>query len=155
MIKLVSKSENETKRLAEKIGSRLFAGAVLLLTGDLGAGKTVFVRGLARGMGVSGLVKSPSYNIMNIYEGPLPLIHFDLYRLCDTEEFYAIGADEYVGAYNVCAVEWHQHAKEAFEKEFIEVKISDAGDDIREIEILASGAKHENWLENAKNDINS
>jgi len=154
MIKVISESENETMLLAKKIGKRIFSGAVMLLTGDLGAGKTVFVRGLAQGLDSKGLVKSPSYTIMNIYEGTLPLIHFDLYRLNNEDEFYAIGADEYIGANNVCAVEWHMNAKGAFGNDFLEVKICDIGENIREITLRPEGKKYIEWLESIENDIN-
>ncbi len=147
MINYISKSENDTIALAEKLGKCIFANAVILLTGDLGAGKTVFVKGLARGMGYDDLVKSPTYNIMNIYNSTLPLIHFDLYRINNTDEFYEIGADEYIGADNVCAVEWHEHAKDALGDEYIEVEILDEGENERKIIISAHGKKHTKWLD--------
>ena len=119
MISRISKSEEETIALAKKLGNSIFLGAIVLLTGNLGAGKTVFVKGLAQGMGYCGLVKSPKYNIMNIYEGTINLVHFDLYRIKTVQEFYEIGAYEYIGAENVCAIEWHEHAKDALGAEFI------------------------------------
>ena len=155
MIKVISKNENYTIKLAEKIGKLIFPGAILLLTGDLGAGKTVFVRGLAKGINSKSLVKSPSYTIMNIYDGKLPLIHFDLYRLESAEEFYEIGADEYLGGENACAIEWHQNAKEALGNDYLEVIINDLGENVREIILKPKGLKHESWINGIKNDINS
>ena len=125
-----------------------------MLFGDLGAGKTVFVRGLARGLSSKGLVNSPSYTIMNIYEGRLPLIHFDLYRIADEDEFYAIGADEYLGGDNVCAIEWPEHAANALGGYHLEVIIKDLGGDMREIALRPKGKKHRDWLNGIKNDIN-
>ena len=156
MIKIITKTENETLRLAEKIGSRLFPGAVILLNGGLGAGKTVFVKGLARGLGIQSLVKSPTYTIIDMYESArLPLVHFDLYRLSEPDEFYAIGADEYIGGYNVCAVEWPANIGDVFGAEYIDIAIRDVGGDVREILFSPSGKKHESWFESIKNDIDS
>ncbi len=154
MIKVISQNENETLKLAEKIGRLIFPSAVILLTGDLGAGKTVFVRGLAEGLGSKDLVKSPSYTIMNIYRGKIPLMHFDLYRLDGADEFYEIGGDEYLSADNVCAVEWHQNASDAFIGNNLEVIINDSGENLREISLIPSGQKYEDWLDSIKNDIN-
>ena len=153
MHKIISKSENDTLRLAEKIGKRIFPGAIILLAGDLGVGKTVFVKGLARGLSSKGLVNSPSYTIMNIYEGRLPLIHFDLYRITDGDEFRAIGADEYLSGDNVCAVEWPEHAVDALGKNHLEVIIADLGGEMREITLKPKGKRHKKWLAGIKNDI--
>lgn len=155
MIKYLSKDTKDTLTLASKLGESVFEGAVILLTGDLGAGKTVFVKGLAQGLEYKGLVKSPTYTIMNIYQGDLPLIHFDLYRLQSDEEFYEIGADEYLRADNVCAIEWYVNAENAMGDEYLEVTIKDIGDNDREITLRASGDKYEKWLETIKDDINS
>jgi tRNA threonylcarbamoyladenosine biosynthesis protein TsaE len=156
MIKVITKTENETLRLAEKIGSRLFPGAVILLNGGLGAGKTIFVKGLARGLNIQSLVKSPTYTIIDVYEGgALPLVHFDLYRLSEPDEFYAIGADEYIGAYNVCAIEWPSNIGDVFGTDYIDITIRDIGDDVREIAFSPVGKKHKAWFESIKNDIDS
>ncbi len=156
MMKMTTKTENETLRLAERIGSRLFPGAVILLNGGLGAGKTVFVKGLARGLDIQSLVKSPTYTIIDVYQDArLPLVHFDLYRLSDSDEFYAIGADEYIGADNVCAIEWPSNIGDVFGTDYIDVTIRDIGDDVREITFSPIGAKHITWFESIKNDIDS
>ncbi len=154
MMKFFTKSENETLKLAENIGRLIFPGAILLLSGNLGAGKTVFVKGLAKGMNCKDLVKSPSYTIMNIYDGILPLIHFDLYRFDCADDFYEIGGEEYLGGENVCAIEWHQKAKEALGANYLEIIINDLGEDLREMFFKPSGQKHESWLNGVKDDIN-
>ena len=142
-------------RLAEKIGEKLFPGAVILLTGDLGAGKNGFcARYSARALKTHGLVNSPSYTIMNIYDGALPLVHFDLYRITDTDEFYAIGADEYLGGDNVCAIEWPEHAENALGEEYLEAVIKDMGGDTREITLRPKGKSTRKWLISIKDDIN-
>ena len=155
MVEFISKCENDTYVFAKRLGSTVFEGCIFLLTGSLGAGKTVFVKGLAKGLGYSGLVKSPTYTIMNTYKGRLPIVHFDLYRLENVDDFYDIGGDAYLGADNVCAVEWHTHAHDAMGDDFIEVNIEDLGDSIRSITLKASGAKHTAWLEGIQDDFNN
>ena len=154
MIKYLSKNEEDTLKIALQLGKNAFSGAVVLLTGDLGAGKTVFVKGLAHGLGYNGLVKSPTYNIMNIYDGALPLIHFDLYRIANVDEFYEIGGEEYLNNSNICAIEWHEHAKGALGAEFLEVILIDEGENERTIKLVAMGMKHKKWLDTI-NDINN
>ncbi|MCK5129901.1 MAG: tRNA (adenosine(37)-N6)-threonylcarbamoyltransferase complex ATPase subunit type 1 TsaE [Clostridiales bacterium] len=154
MIEFTSKSEIQTLNLAQQLGKHAFPGAVVLLTGNLGAGKTVFAKGLAQGLGFDGLVKSPTYNIMNIYQGTLPLIHFDLYRLNGVDDFHGIGGEEYIGSQNVCAIEWHEHAQGAFGDEYLEVEIGDIEENERTINLIAKGIKHEEWLDSI-HDINN
>ena len=97
---------------------------MIAYTGDLGAGKTAFTRGLARGLGVTDRVTSPTFTIVNEYEGGrLPLFHFDLYRMDSPEELFDIGWEEYLARGGVCAVEWSEHAQDAFEEEPIWVDI--------------------------------
>ena len=107
---LESHSEQETEALAQELAGQLKAGEVLALEGDLGAGKTAFTRGLARGLGYAGRVQSPTFTIVNEYEGGrLPLFHFDLYRLGSPEELFDIGWEDYLERGGVCAVEWSQN----------------------------------------------
>ena len=104
-----SHSESETEALGEALGRELRAGDVLALDGDLGAGKTAFTRGLARGLGYPGRVTSPTFTIVNEYEGGrLPLFHFDLYRLTSPEELFDIGWEDYLERGGICCVEWSQ-----------------------------------------------
>jgi len=107
-------SEKETEALGEDLGKRVAPGTVIAFTGDLGAGKTAFTRGLARGLGVEERVTSPTFTIVNEYEGGrLPLFHFDLYRLTCSEELYDIGWEDYLDRKGVCAVEWSENAADA------------------------------------------
>lgn len=100
-------SPEETEEFAARFAPRLRPGDVLAMSGDLGAGKTAFVRGLARGLGYDGPVQSPTFTLVNEYlGGRLPLFHFDLYRLSDPEELYDLGFEEYPDRGGVCAVEW-------------------------------------------------
>lgn len=111
ILQIVSHSEQETAALAEKLVTALRAGDVMVLQGELGAGKTEFVRGLAAALELdTEAVNSPSYTIVNEYPGPRPLYHFDLYRLGDPSELYEIGWDDYLGRDGLIAVEWGERA---------------------------------------------
>ena len=109
-------SEAGTEALGEQLAAALKPGTVIAFTGDLGAGKTAFTRGLARGLGVTGRVTSPTFTIVNEYEGGrLPLFHFDMYRLGSAEELFDIGWEDYLRRGGVCAVEWSERVAEALE----------------------------------------
>lgn len=111
-----SASEQETEALGAALAARLSAGSLLAFTGDLGAGKTAFVRGLARGLGITTRVVSPTFTIVNEYEGGrLPLFHFDLYRLSGADELFDIGWEDFLARGGVCAVEWSEHAQGALD----------------------------------------
>ncbi len=119
-----SNSPQETEALGERLAGELAPGAVVAFTGDLGAGKTAFVRGLARGLGISERVTSPTFTIVNEYEGGrLPLFHFDLYRLGGPEELFDIGWEDYLRRGGVCAVEWSETAAGALEDGCVRVDI--------------------------------
>ena len=120
----VTRSAAETEALGASMGARLKAGTVVAFTGDLGAGKTAFVRGLARGLGIPDRVTSPTFTIVNEYEGGrLPLFHFDMYRLGSADELYDIGWEDYLARGGVCAVEWSENVKEALDRHTIWVEI--------------------------------
>jgi tRNA threonylcarbamoyladenosine biosynthesis protein TsaE len=105
--KYETRSEEETMAFASRLSPMLSAGDAVLLEGDLGAGKSVLARGIARGMGVEGPMPSPTFTLMIPYEaGGRRLYHFDLYRLADPDEYYAAGLDEFVGGDGVAVVEW-------------------------------------------------
>jgi len=115
-VEIISKSPAETRALGRRLAGKLAPGTVLAFTGDLGAGKTALISGLAEGLGVTDRVTSPTFTIVNEYEGGrLPLFHFDLYRLGGGEELYDIGWDDYLARGGVCAVEWSENAPEAME----------------------------------------
>lgn len=112
----VTNSEEETESLGARLARQLEPGAVVAFTGGLGAGKTAFTRGLARGLGVGERITSPTFTIVNEYEGGrLPLFHFDMYRLFSAEELFDIGWDDYLARGGVCAVEWSERVAEALE----------------------------------------
>lgn len=109
-MKYLTRSEADTLQFAGRLSDMLKAGDSVLLHGDLGAGKSVFARGVARGMGVTGAMPSPTFTLMIPYEGNKKLYHFDLYRLNDPDEFYAAGLDEFIGGDGVALVEWPEMA---------------------------------------------
>ena len=116
-------NEIETEALGETLARRLGPGDVVAYRGDLGAGKTAFTRGLARGLGCTGRVTSPTFTVVNEYEGRLPLFHFDLYRLEGEDALYDIGWEDYLDQGGVCAVEWSERAEAALPRETVWVSI--------------------------------
>lgn len=112
----ITRSAAETERLGAALAQRLRPGDVVAFLGDLGAGKTAFTRGLARGLGITEPVTSPTYTIVNEYpQGRIPLFHFDMYRLHDADELFDLGWEDYLGQGGVCAVEWSENVSEALE----------------------------------------
>lgn len=106
----ITHSEAETEALGQELAGKLTPGTVVAYRGGLGMGKTAFTRGLARGLGYGGRVTSPTFAIVNEYEAPVPLFHFDLYRLSGAGELFDIGWDDYLDRGGVCAVEWSERA---------------------------------------------
>ena len=111
-----SSSVQETEALGRALAQHLTPGTVVAFTGDLGAGKTAFVRGMAQGLGIAQRVTSPTFTIVNEYEGGrLPLFHFDMYRLGSADDLFDIGWEDFLRRGGVCAVEWSENAPEALE----------------------------------------
>ena len=130
----ISNSAQETEALGERLAARLRPGDVIAYTGDLGAGKTAFTRGMARGLGVVGRVTSPTFTIVNEYEGGrLPLFHFDLYRMDSPEELFDIGWEDYLARGGVCAVEWSENVADALERDTVRVDIRRGGEESRRV----------------------
>ena len=126
----LSNSVEETEALGAELAVRLEPGDVVAFTGDLGAGKTAFVRGLARGLGIPDRVTSPTFTIVNEYEGGrLPLFHFDLYRLASSDELFEIGWEDYLRRGGVCAVEWSENAAGALERDTVRVDLRRGAED--------------------------
>ncbi|MBH0171632.1 MULTISPECIES: tRNA (adenosine(37)-N6)-threonylcarbamoyltransferase complex ATPase subunit type 1 TsaE [Fictibacillus] len=136
-----TKSAEETMSFAEKLGSILQKGDVLTLAGDLGAGKTTFTKGLAKGLGVTRTVNSPTFTIIKEYSGRLPLYHMDVYRLEDSDE--DLGFEEYFSGDGVCVVEWAVFIEDYLPEERLELVISHKGDDKREIQLKPIGSRYE------------
>ena len=120
----ITHSPAETEALGARLAEALDAGRVVAFTGDLGAGKTAFVSGMARALGVEERVTSPTFTIVNEYEGGrLPLFHFDMYRLGGADELFHIGWEDYLSRGGVCAVEWSENVAEAIEDGAVRVSI--------------------------------
>ena len=131
----LSRNEAETAELGARLARQLPDGAVVAMYGDLGAGKTAFVRGMARGMGLSCRVSSPTFTIVNEYLGERDLIHFDMYRLSGADELFDIGWEDYLRRGAVCAVEWSEKVRDAFFGDEITVTIEKLGETDRKITI--------------------
>ncbi len=124
-MEFLSHSESETELLGTRLGGALVPGAVIAYRGGLGMGKTAFTRGLAKGLGYMGRVTSPTFDIVNEYEGGrLPLFHFDMYRLTSADDLFDIGWEDYLDRGGVCAVEWSEQVEEALPSDTIYVTIS-------------------------------
>ena len=136
-----TKGEAETEAAGARFASALPDGAVIALYGDLGAGKTAFVRGMARGMGIEARVSSPTFTIVNEYLGARELYHFDMYRLGSSDELFDIGWEDYLSRGGVCAVEWSENVSDAFEGDEITVRIEKLNADERKIEIGEENGK--------------
>ena len=132
----VTFSAAETQKLAAHIASSLQKGDIIVLRGDLGAGKSEFARGLARGLGIEGAVPSPSFTILNVHEsGRLPLYHFDWYRISDAEELYEIGIEEFLPGDGVTLIEWAERAEDLLPARRLEVSIETLGVESRLLRI--------------------
>ena len=129
-----TESAEQTEALGQKLGASLPAGSVVAFRGGLGMGKTAFTRGLARGLGCTGRVTSPTFTIVNEYRGSIPLFHFDMYRLESSDALFDIGWEDYLERGGVCAVEWSENVADALDGA-IWITIEKTGDDSRKITI--------------------
>ena len=131
----ITNSPSETEAVGAALGKILPPGTVLAYRGDLGAGKTAFTRGLAKGLGCTDIVTSPTYTIVNEYlSGRLPLFHFDMYRLASSDDLWDIGWEDYLERGGVCAVEWSENVEDALE-DTVSVTIEKLGEETRRITI--------------------
>lgn len=135
-----SDSVRRTQALGAALARQLQPNDVLLMLGDMGAGKSEFTRGLARGLGVTGYVTSPTFTILQVYEeGRLPLYHFDWYRLNDVEELYELSMEEYLHHDGVAVIEWPSRAEEAVPESYLAVKLEPVGESERRITLTPVG----------------
>ena len=139
-MEFVTNSPAETEKIGAALGAILPAGTILAYRGDLGAGKTAFTRGLAKGLGCTEIVTSPTYTIVNEYlGGRLPLFHFDMYRLRSSDDLFDIGWEDYLDRGGVCAVEWSENVDDAME-DAIYITIEKLGEDSRRITLEGGSA---------------
>ena len=135
----LSHSPEETEHIAEMLGRRLRPGTVVAYRGGLGMGKTAFTRGLARGLGCAGRVTSPTFTIVNEYDGATPLFHFDMYRLGSSDELFDIGWEDYLTRGGVCAVEWSERVDDAMPADTLWVDIARGTDESDRIITITGG----------------
>lgn len=145
-------NEDKTIMLGKKLGALLNSGDIVCLDGDLGTGKTHFTKGVAKGLLISDNITSPTFNIVNEYSGRLKLNHFDVYRVNDADEIYAIGFDDYIFSDAVSIIEWSEYIEELIPKEHISViikKLPEIGVDYRKIIINYYGDRY-NYVKEIK-----
>ena len=151
-IKLTLKSTNtdETIKLGEKLGRLLAPGHVIALVGELGAGKTTLAKGIVRGLGIedSRAVKSPTFSLLNVYEGRIPIYHFDAYRLVDTQEMLSIGSDEIIYGNGVSIIEWADKVIGCLPKEYLKITLTSVSKNERIIEIRSYGERYDEIVSN-------
>ena len=141
-MKYISNSYEETQKIATDFAKTLKEGDVLCMYGDLGVGKTAFVQGLAKGLEIDEPITSPTFTIVNEYSGTLPLYHFDVYRIADSDEMYEIGYEEYVYGDGVSVIEWPQLIDDILPEKRYDIEIAkdyDKGENYRTIEIKEVG----------------
>lgn len=142
-MRFISHSVAQTQQLGGILAQQLQPGDVLLMLGDMGVGKSEFTRGLARGLGVTGYVTSPTFTILQVHEdGRMPLYHFDWYRLSDVEELYELSMDEYLYGEGVSVIEWPSRAEEAIPDTYLQVELIPVGDEERVIQLAPVGGFH-------------
>ena len=140
-LEYLSHSVAETEDLGARLAAVLSPGAVVAYTGGLGMGKTAFTRGLARGLGCRGRVTSPTFTIVNEYDGPTPLFHFDMYRLEDDDALFDIGWEDYLDRGGICAVEWSEQVARAMPADTVYVTIARRPEDDRWRTITIEGVE--------------
>ena len=149
---LTSKSPQETLDLARTIAKSLKKGSIVCLHGDLGAGKTTFVKGMVKAFGFDAdRVTSPTFVLMNIYEGKLPVYHFDLYRLEKPTDMLQIGYDEFLYGEGISVIEWAERLKELYPKEYLRIELRHKATQEREIILTTSGRIYEDVIRKVGN----
>ncbi len=141
-MRYTSNSVSDTEAFGERLAHRLRPGDVVAFTGALGMGKTALTRGLARGLGCRGRVTSPTFTIVNEYDGGTPLFHFDMYRLGSSDELYDIGWDDYLARGGVCAVEWSERVADALPERVVTVDLARGESDTSRV-ITVTGLEEE------------
>lgn len=143
-------SVSQTLDLGKNLGKNMFPGAIVCITGDLGTGKTHITKGIAKGLNITEPITSPTFTIVNEYHsGTHILYHFDVYRVNDPDEIYAIGFDEYIFGEGVSVIEWANYIEELIPENFIHIKLSkitEKGDNYRKITITPYGEEYEKLL---------
>lgn len=156
LLNLTSKSSNDTMNIAKSLAKSLSSGDTVVLTGELGSGKTKFTEGFLSYFGLENEISSPTFNIVNEYsKNSVNIYHFDVYRLSDIEEFYAVGGEEYFEK-GICLIEWGELIEDALPLEYIHISFEKNNDDpnLRLLKLEALGNKYELILDKLKEDLN-
>lgn len=146
--KFIINSPEEMVQLGQQIGNQTFENMLITLHGDLGAGKTMLSKGIAKGMDITDVVNSPTFTIMKIYQGKFTLFHMDVYRLNDASDDFDL--EEYFEQDGVCIIEWAEHISEILPSELLHIEITRISDTSREVEITAHSDKYISILEGIK-----
>jgi len=153
-VEITSLTPQETERLGFLLGEILTRGDIIALAGELGTGKTTLVRGMARGMGFEdGEVASPSFTLVNEYQGPYPLFHIDLYRIKDEKELLGIGYEEYISGDGVAVIEWADRVPQAVPRESLRITLRYLDDERREIVLWGQGDRYEKIIEELQRKV--
>lgn len=156
MLKLISNSAEETLNIGERLGKFVNSGSIICLSGDLGAGKTALTQGIAKGMEVEDYVTSPTYTIINEYQGRIPLYHFDVYRLNDVEEMYELGYEEYFFGDGAVVVEWADIVRDIIPAERLWITILQGKDEnTREIILEPTGEAYDKLVKGMEQHENT
>lgn len=137
----------ELEKLGIKLGSLLEKKDIICLNGDLGAGKTTFTQAIGKGLGVTEYITSPTFTIINEYEGRFPLYHFDIYRLFDEEELDLLGAQDYFYSEGVCVIEWANNAENILPKERLDIWIKIIDENRRQFKFIPHGDRYVKLVE--------
>jgi tRNA threonylcarbamoyladenosine biosynthesis protein TsaE len=143
----ITNTVEETIELGKKIGRSLNPGDIVCIDGDLGSGKTHLTKGIALGLGIDEHITSPTFNIVNEYEGRIKLYHFDVYRVNDPDEIAAIGFDEYIFSDAASVIEWSDYIKELIPDDHIQINIANESETRRNINIQFFGKRYDNIKE--------
>lgn len=138
-------SREDTILLGEKIGKLAFPNMLITMNGDLGAGKTTMTKGIAKGLEIEGIINSPTFTIMKIYEGKYTLYHLDVYRITNSSDDFEL--EEYFENDGVCVIEWAEQIKDLIPENRLEIIIKDLGDEKRLIELVSNGIEYDNIIE--------
>ncbi|MGL5507767.1 MAG: tRNA (adenosine(37)-N6)-threonylcarbamoyltransferase complex ATPase subunit type 1 TsaE [Paraclostridium sp.] len=142
MVKIYLENEEKTREIGSKLGNLLTPKSVVCLIGDLGAGKTTMTQSLVKSLGVDDYITSPTFTIVNEYEGRIPLYHFDVYRIGSSEEMYDIGFDEYIDGEGVCIIEWANLIEDILPDEYLYIEMNYI-ENGREMTLNPKGEKYE------------
>ncbi|VAX35609.1 tRNA threonylcarbamoyladenosine biosynthesis protein TsaE [hydrothermal vent metagenome] len=145
---IITKNPEETIAFGKKLAKNLSSGNIICLIGDLGAGKTTFVKGLAQGLKVNpNKVSSPTFVVMNIYEGKLPIYHFDLYRMEGNEDMAMIGYEEFLYGDGIAVIEWAEHLGNLMPKDYIRIELTHHKPQGRKIKLSVKGKRYEHFID--------